>query len=89
MSDIVPPYELIAMFEDERWILKSISKLQTVNGIVENQAYILTFRQKIKKWKKLEDLLYFVHSNYSEYSELKVILPFDLILISKKGISDG
>ena len=60
-----------------------------MSGVIENQAYILTFRQEVKKWKKLEDLLFYVHQHCAEYEELKVNLPFGLNLISKKGNNYG
>lgn len=82
---ISPPYSLTALFENERWNLKISSRIRTVQGVIENQAYVLTFRQEVKRWKNLEDLLLFVSKNYADYEELKVILPFDLTLISEKG----
>lgn len=86
---VSPPYSLTASFENERWNLKVSSKIRTMSGVIENQAYILTFRQEVKKWKKLEDLLFYVHQNCAEYEELKVNLPFGLNLISKKGNNYG
>ncbi len=86
---VSPPYSLTASFENGRWNLKVSSKIRTMSGVIENQAYILTFRQEVKKWKKLEDLLFYVHQHCAEYEELKVNLPFGLNLISKKGNNYG